>query len=735
MTPVPEDYLHRVYAGVLGKLVGVYLGRPFEGWTYQQILKKLGPIDYYVHEKFGLPCVVIDDDVSGTFAFLRALEEHGVRAELTSEEVGKTWLNNVIERRSIFWWGGNGISTEHTTYLNLKKGIPAPESGSMKTNGQTVAEQIGAQIFIDGWAMVAPGNPKLAARLAESAGRVSHDGESVYAAKLWAAMEAEAFVSNDVDHLLETGLSFIPKDCEIAKMISQIREWAKTDQDWQRTRQRIEDDYGYDKYCGICHVMPNHGIMVMALLYAGDNFSRAMHIINTAGWDTDCNSGNVGCLVAIMHGMAAFGTGTDGMPATKGGIDLRPADNGEIDWRGPIADQALISSADGGYSINNAARIAYDIANIGLDLAGEKRLSVPTAQYHFSLPGSVQGFSAKGSGIIKFGQNEVDGNTGLCTIIEGWTPEHEAVDVSTPTFTPADVLTVSRHYEMMACPLLYPGQELRAQVFQAQMPTESPTLVNLRIKAYDENDNLITLDGEPVKLDEESKEKVDLSWVVPASLQNKPIQQVGIAISAEGPLNCFVWLDHLKWDGIPSMTLKRPFAGSEDHQGVEVAGAGSFWEKSWVSSVDKFHSRMGPSFYIAHDRGEGIITHGTRDWTDYEATAHKFTVNLGAPAGVAVRVRGLNRYYAVMFLRGGRIALVKARDEKRLELTSVPFEWKQDIPYEVKLRAQGSTIKARVGDAVLTATDDEYTGGGVGLVVTDGSLSTDSIDIGPIRDI
>jgi hypothetical protein len=31
--PLPNDYLERVYAGVLGKIIGVYLGRPFEGWT------------------------------------------------------------------------------------------------------------------------------------------------------------------------------------------------------------------------------------------------------------------------------------------------------------------------------------------------------------------------------------------------------------------------------------------------------------------------------------------------------------------------------------------------------------------------------------------------------------------------------------------------------------------------------------------------------------------------------
>ena len=34
---LPSDYAERVYAGVLGKIIGVYLGRPFEGWTYERI--------------------------------------------------------------------------------------------------------------------------------------------------------------------------------------------------------------------------------------------------------------------------------------------------------------------------------------------------------------------------------------------------------------------------------------------------------------------------------------------------------------------------------------------------------------------------------------------------------------------------------------------------------------------------------------------------------------------------
>jgi hypothetical protein len=112
-----------------------------------------------------------------------------------------------------------GNSTEHTAYLRLKSGIPAPKSGSMELNGPIVAEQIGAQIFIDGWAMVCPGDPEKAADFARRAGSVSHDGEAIYGAQVLAAMEAQAFVEQDINCLLDTGVSMIPADSIIARMM------------------------------------------------------------------------------------------------------------------------------------------------------------------------------------------------------------------------------------------------------------------------------------------------------------------------------------------------------------------------------------------------------------------------------------------------------------------------------------------------------------------------------------
>ena len=43
-----EEYAQRVYAGVLGKCIGVYLGRPLEGWTYDRIRKRYGTVEGYV---------------------------------------------------------------------------------------------------------------------------------------------------------------------------------------------------------------------------------------------------------------------------------------------------------------------------------------------------------------------------------------------------------------------------------------------------------------------------------------------------------------------------------------------------------------------------------------------------------------------------------------------------------------------------------------------------------------
>lgn len=255
--------------------------------------------------------------------------------------------------------------------------------------------------------------------LAEAAARASHDGVAVDAAVSWTAMEAEAFNSANVDHLLDTGLTYIPKDPKLRALIVDIRRWVKADNDWQKTRQRIEDNYGHHKYGGICHMIPNHDIIILALLYGSHSFPRAIHIINTCGWDTDCNSGNVRCLFATMHGLNGFR-------------------DDKCDWRGPLADRAIISNADPGYGINDAAQIACNIMNAAARSAGfdTPKLLKNAAKVHFSLPESTLGFQSCDTDTVQVLQDQIGDIEVLSIEVIKDIHEEDNVEVMVQTFTP-----------------------------------------------------------------------------------------------------------------------------------------------------------------------------------------------------------------------------------------------------------------------------------------------------------
>ncbi|KXS97838.1 hypothetical protein AC578_7639 [Pseudocercospora eumusae] len=286
---------------------------------------------------------------------------------------------------------------------------------------------------------------------------------------------------------------------------------------------------------------------------------------------------------------------------------------------------------------------------------------------------------------------------------------------------------------MMASPLLYPGQTLHARLSAPELGAQNFT-VGFRLMVYSSNDKLVAVDSDSTIALRAESHLAELSWTIPIELSNKPIQQVGLlitplAIPAKN-ISATVYLHSLSWVGAPHMTLQRPAVSEQ--AGVEnSADLMSMWERSFVSSVDKFHTSLGPSFYLSQDRGQGMIIHGTREWKDYKIRVNKFAVHLGQPAGVAVRVRGLRRWYALMFLPG-KVAIVKTRDDERKNLAMAEFDWKLDAKYEVQVCVEADKITGQIGELVISAEDDEYEGGGIGLIVTEGAVSADRIQIQPI---
>ena len=698
---LPSDYLDRVYAGVLGKIIGVYLGRPFEGWTYEKIMAELGEINYYVHEKRNVPLVVTDDDISGTFTFIRALPDFNNSKDLTPQQIGQTWMNYLIEKRTVLWWGGMGNSTEHTAYLRLKKGIPAPLSGSSAMNGKVVSEQIGAQIFIDGWAMVAPGDPALAADLAKRAASVSHDGEAIYGAQVLAAMEALAFVEQDIDRLLDCGVSFIPKESVIYKMIADIRSWHAVFPNWHDAFKQITEHYGYDKYGGNCHMVPNHALIILGLLYGEGDFQKSLMITNTAGWDTDCNSGNIGCLLGIRNGLAGFETGPD--------------------WRGPVADRLYLPTADGGRVISDALTEAYILANNGRALHNLPSLAPKGgARFHFSLPGSLQGFRAEAvvdghspARVFNAIGHSQEGERSLGIAYSRTAPGYPA-RVATQTFLDEQALSMAG-YGLMACPTLYPGQVVEA-VLEADSDNHLPVQITLYLRYFGHEDKLKLVYGPKLVL--QTGERNSLNWRIP-DVGCYPIAEIGVQVDSVQGQPGVVYLDKLTWKGAPQTTLSIP------QEGFSRA-----WHVSWINGASEFHS-WGEPFRVIQDEGTGLLMQGTADWDNYRAET-VLTPHMADRFGLAVRVQGLLRYYALVFERENRIRLVKSAYDQTILLGEKDFSWSLGQSISVALAVEGDRLNAFIeGKEIFNVrdVDQPYLRGGIGILVTEGRVGGEAINI------
>lgn len=692
---VMRQYGEQIYAGVLGKIIGVYLGRPVEGWAYEKIRDVFGEVNYYKHRECGVPFIVADDDISGTFAFFRALEDNGYKRNLSSQEVGETWRNYIIEDKTILWWGGLGRSTEHTAFLNLKQGIPAPRSGSIEQNGRTLAEQIGAQIFMDAFAMACPDDPETAVRLVRAAASVSHDGLAVEAACYLAAMEAMAFSEKSLERLLDGGLRFV-SDPRLLDLIEDVRNICAKNRDWRAVRERLNEKYGYHLYPGCCHMVPNHAMVLASLLLGGDSFQRAIQIAASAGWDTDCNAGNVGCLNGIRLGLAGIDAGAD--------------------LRGPVADRLYVVSSDGGGVVSDAVQQARTIVRAAAALRKEP-LPTPQPRFSFSFPGSVQGFSPCPYGDSLQPNVWVDnvllpsGGRALALHCLGIGPGAEA-HVSTPTFLEKG--KTAANFSTVASPTLYETQRIRMVLSGAAGVDCTPYVLYA-----DRKDAIQRLTGPQTTLGGGSQE---IAWTIP-STEGMPILRVGLTVSSPRRFDGTIYLHSLDWSGAPASYALRGMLMTS------IWNTNPSWLQSWVSSAKHFQADFNVTVCISHPEENGAATIGTSDWADY-AVSSALTFSLHQAGGLVLRCKGHRRYYAAVLCRPGKAEILCRRDSAVRILAEAAFPYREDTPYLLRFSAKGSRLQLEInGELLLQTDDDTYASGSAGFLVDRGTICADGFYI------
>lgn len=459
---IPEEYLYKVYSSWLGKVIGVRLGSPVEGWSHEKI------VDTY-HYKHGYlvdyDVYAADDDLNGPMFFIRALQDC---EEISAEKIGDTFLNYLCEYSGFFWWGGVGVSTEHTAYENLKNGIKAPVSGSIKQNGKAIAEQIGGQIFSDCWGYVAGYDPELAKKLATMASSVTHDGCGIEGGIFVAVAITLAMQKNDIHEVINETLNYLDKDQEYYKVAKDIiRFYEENSTDWHKCLEYIRDNYGYDKYPGVCHIIPNSALMIMAMCYGDNDFDKTLEMLNFSGWDTDCNCGNVGSIMGALLGLE--------------GINEK--------WITPINDLLNASSAIGCLNIDTVSGMARYYTKFAFRLKGIEYEDVSL----FHLPYATLG---------------IRGNVHT----ENDTLAVEDEDIYKYTYYLKDDLYDAR-YDPQFSPIIEPGDVLNISVGSDQKQKFTVYCTDCKGKEYSEE---FEIEG-----------KQDLNYKLPEGI-NLVINRVGI---------------------------------------------------------------------------------------------------------------------------------------------------------------------------------------------------------------
>lgn len=699
-----EQFKNDIYAGVLGKIIGVYLGRPVEGWTYENIAKEFDEIYYYKNHKTGAPLIVPDDDISGTFAFFKSLEDNQYDPEISAEQIGDGWLNYIIENETILWWGGLSRSTEHTAYLRLKNGIKAPESGSIELNGRSMAEQIGSEIFIDTWAMVNPGNPERAAKMAKEAASVSHDGIAIDAAVYLAAMEAMAFVEKDIEKLLDEGLKFVDNP-EFKALVKDLRRQCAKAKDWREVRQWIADHHGYEKYPGNCPMVTNHLVLLTAFIMGGDDFGKACMIACSSGWDTDCNSGNVGCLNGIRLGLAGFDQG----------VDLRKA----------VADRLYVVTSDGGSCISDAVLETRKIL-YGAGRLEHETIKLPEARLAFEYPGAVQGIIPYDRDteeqVLSGIENCYDG-TGEYGCRISYKGLSRGVHASVCIDTFIDLQPKGKegtsYFDVLCSPILYSGQEVKARVMASDEKNPS---FEFFIVYFDENDQMKTWRQEPAALTQ--GEQV-LSWSIP-DIGGHAIYRLGIRLTSKERLDGSVILKTLDWSNAP---VSYKMGGSmEMTPSLTPWTTTTAWLKTFVSSADHFCPDYTTTFSISHAAANGVVTTGTPDWDHYSVKS-RITFSQQDGAGLVARAKGHRQYYGAV-LTGAKAVIYRQKNENRHVVAETEYDYKIDDTHELEFAVNGECLDFYIdGELAVSGKDSCYSCGGAGFVVDSGAILGDGFEI------
>ena len=685
--------LEKLYAGLIGMDAGMRLGAPVENpyWTYERLQSYYGDIRGYLREQ---RYYTADDDVNGPLIFVRALADNAMPETLTSEAVGETWLNYTRRGMGMFWWGGEDASTEHRAYMNLRRGVKAPRSGSIGENGKTAAEQIGGQIFADAWGLICPGDPARASALAAAAASVSHDGSGVDGARFMAACIAAAYTASSLDEVLDTGLRFLPEKSDYRRVVETVRAYHRAhpaEADFRSCRAMIAREFREEAYPGGYHIVPNAGICILAMLYGKGDLGRSIEISVMCGYDTDCNASNIGTILGVLGGL-------DGVPER---------------YRRPINDLVTLSSVSGYLNLVDLSDKAKELGALSCRMyggalpngvvcpkPGELRLDFP-------FPGSTHGLelSDKAEHTLRIVSGKA--HSGMyCAELMTDGKCAGPVDLSFKAMLTRPDLHEER-YDPVFAAKVSPGQRVSVWMRSEQIAPAAVTVTPFVRRA---------MTGERVCMPAAvlpEGEWTEIAFTVP-DLGGDAVHDVGWTIAVQPDVAPWVmgrvYVDEITVTGTMDYTVDFSLQREEFSQLTPF----SFNDCAGKREADAMRLTAEALPYMS-----GAQAYTGNYYLRDTAVAASVTVESGGSGLVLLHGQGTRRYYALGFSAPGECAALRYEDGTVIKLAAVPFAWKPGREYALRAEAKGELLTLFVnGTPVLEAHDGRYSYGMPGLGFT-----------------
>jgi len=293
-----QQLKNKIKGGWAGQTIGVTFGGPYEFRFDGTFIGDYQPLTWY--DGYLKNTMINDpglyDDLYMDLTFVDVFEKYGLDAPADS-------FANAYANAGYMLWHANQAGR-----YNILHGIKVPMSGYWKNNPH--ADCIDYQIESDFAGLMSPGMPNTASAISDKIGHIMNYGDGWYGGVFVGAMYSLAFVSSDINYIINEALKTIPKQSEFYQSINDVIGWHKKyPKDWKQTWLEVQKKWANDIGCPEGVFVPfdidakvNAAYVVIGLLYGQKDFTKTLEITTRCGQDADCNPSTAGGILGTLLG-------------------------------------------------------------------------------------------------------------------------------------------------------------------------------------------------------------------------------------------------------------------------------------------------------------------------------------------------------------------------------------------------------------------------------------------------